>query len=199
MRTPAPAVLAAGFLVLAGERTAGADGLVPIVAPPPPLAVLSATHGGGGGVVGRAPRGPFVGADAGGAVMLARGEDPSRGAWAFGARAGYQWRSGVAFDLRFDDLGLDAPDGSGPLLVGSAGLRYGFPLVVMPYAEARLGDAFYGPHSSVAAAIALGLAVPVFRHLALDLGARDWIADLDGRVRHTPTFEVGLAVGFDGR
>lgn len=161
------------------------------------LAAVAGMHGGGAGAGGaRAPQGLFVGADTGGATML--GGAPARGEWAFGAGVGYQWRSGLALDARFDDLGVGSPSGSSPLLVGSGGVRYGVPIFVMPYVEARLGPAFYGPHATPTAGIGLGLGLPVFRHLAFELGGRDWIADVDGAIRHVLSFELGVAVGFDG-
>ena len=131
--------------------------------------------------------------------MLGSGSDAAHGAWAFGARAGYQFSSGLSLQARFDDLGVRAPDGSGPLLFASGGVRYVLPFIVMPFAEALVGPAFYGPHTSLGAGLGLGVALPVGRHLSFDFAARDWIADVDGAVRHVPTFEVGITVGFGGR
>jgi hypothetical protein len=164
-------------------------------APLPPAALVGA-YGGGVGAVSHAPRGAFVGADAGWSTMLASGTDSAHGAWAFGLRGGYQWRSGLALEARFDDLGVSAPDGGGPLLAAVGGLRYSAPLIVMPYGEVELGPTFYGPHVSPSAQIGIGLSLPLHRHLVIDLGARDTIANVDGAVRHVPTVALGLTVGF---
>jgi hypothetical protein len=166
---------------------------------PLPPAVLVGGAGGGGGAYARAPRGFFIGGDAGGAVMVGAGADAAHGAFAFGAHAGYQWASGLSLQLRFDDLGVSPPDGSGPLLLGTVGARYSLPLVLMPFAEALVGPAFHGSQVTPAAGLGLGVSLPVLRHLAFDLSVRDWIAGLDGAVRNVPTAELGITVGFTGR
>jgi hypothetical protein len=177
-----------------------------VIACSPPLTLIPAlpdarligAHGGGGG--GRAliqPSGLYVGLDAGAALMPAVGDAPTRGAAAFGLHLGYRLPSGLAFDLRGDDLGVDAPDGGGPLIAGGFGMRYTVPLEVMPFVEAHLGALDYGPHVSVAGDAALGIALPVGDHLEIDVSARDWIADVDGAIRHMPMFALGLEVGFD--
>ncbi len=131
--------------------------------------------------------------------MTGAGNDPAHDAWSFGARVGYQWRSGLAIEGRFDDLGVDPPRGGGSLLVASAGLRYSMPFVVMLFAEALVGPVFNDSHAAPAAGLGLGITLPVVRHLALDLSVRDWIAGLDGVVRDVPTVQMGLSVGFPGR
>ena len=171
---------------------------MPFALMPLPPARLVGSFGGGSGSLWHAPSGPFVGAESGLGLMLGSGTDPARDAWAFGARVGYQWRSGLALEARFDDLGVDPRTGGGSLLVASGGVRYSMPLVVMPFAEALIGPAFNGTHATPAVGVALGVSLPVLRHLAFDLSARDWIADLDGAVRNVPTFELGLTVGFSG-
>jgi hypothetical protein len=168
-----------------------------LIAMPPE--VLVGAYGGGSGALAHAPRGGFVGADAGWATMLATGGDEASGAPAFGLRAGWQWASGIALEGCFDDLGASPPQGGGPLLVGSGGVRYSVPLVVMPYAEVLGGAGFYGAHVSPTGGLGLGVSVPVLRHLMLDVGVRDWIADIDGHVRHVPTAALGFTVGFEGR
>jgi hypothetical protein len=79
---------------------------------PLPTARLVGSYGGGGG--GRAllePSGVYVGLDAGGALMTAAGDAATTGAPAFGLHAGYRLPSGLAFDVRGDDLGVYAPAG----------------------------------------------------------------------------------------
>ena len=199
--------LAAASAILAGSVAAHASdetrapsatpALAALFPLPPP--VLVGVHGGGGDRLAHAPTGPLIGIDAGWATMLGSGSDAAHGAWAFGARAGYQFSSGLSLQARFDDLGVHAPDGSGPLLFATGGVRYVLPFIVMPFAEALVGTALYGPHASPGAGLGLGVALPVGRHLSFDFAARDWIADVDGTVRHIPAFEIGLTVGFGGR
>jgi len=197
--------LSAGFILLASPLATAADqpplGSTPVLLgfPTLPPARLVGAFGGGGGAFSRAPSGFFVGADTGWAVMLGPGSAPAPDAWAFGARLGYEWRNGLAIEGRFDDLGVDPPKGGGSLLVGSGGIRYSLPFVVMPFAEALIGPAFNGSHVTPGAGLGLGASLPVVRHLMIDLALRDWIVDLDGAVRNVPTIELGIAVGFPGR
>ena len=199
------AALALSCAAFVSPRVSAADeGTMALIALPAalymplPSAVLVGAVGGGSGAVSRAPSGVFAGADTGLAIMVGSGQDAARDAWSFGARAGYQWRSGLAVQGRFDDLGVGPPTGGGSLLVASAGVRYSMPLVVMPFAEALVGPAFNGTHTTPAAGLALGVTLPVLRHLAFDLSVRDSIADVDGAVRNVPTFQLGITVGFPG-
>jgi hypothetical protein len=164
-----------------------------------PDARLIGSSGGGGGGVGRAPSGAFFGVDTGATILLGTGDAPARDAGGFGARAGYQLSSGLAFDVRFDDLGVHAPDVDGPIFVASAGVRYVLPLIVMPFVDAHVGPAFYGSHVAPAVGLGLGLAFPLGRHAAFELSARDWVADVDADVRHTAMFGGGITIGFGGR
>lgn len=152
--------------------------------------------GGGGGHIARAPAGLFLGADGGAALMTGAGDDPARSAAAFDFRAGYAWRWGMSVQARFDDLGVEGPAHAGPLLMPSIGARYGFPLVAMPFVEANLGAAFDKKHASPAAMPGVGLAIPIHRHVMIDISGHDVIADVDGGVRHTLLFGLGVAVGF---
>jgi hypothetical protein len=199
-------LLSAGSITLFGSLAYAMDSL-PIGVTPlslgtlegmPPLRLVGAV-GGGGGAYSHAPSGLFIGADTGWAVMLGEGTAPARDAWTFGARAGYEWRNGLALEARFDDLGVAPPLGGGPLLTATGGVRYSMPFIVMPFAEALIGPAFNGTHVAPAAGIGLGASLPVLRHLMFDLSVRDWIADIDGAVRNTPTVELGITVGFAGR
>ncbi len=197
-----PGLLPMAALVYVPERAveeAPQDLSLAMLVPLPPPRLVGAYGGGGGGSIAHAPRGLFLGADTGLATMLPGRVDGAHGAWAFGARAGYQWRSGLAAQVRFDDLGVGAPDGSAPLLFATAGVRYSLPLVVMPFVEVLVGPAVYGAHVSPGAALGGGVSLPVLRHLAFDLSIRDWIAGIDGDVRHVVTAELGVSVGFGGR
>jgi hypothetical protein len=108
----------------------------------------------------------YIGLDAGGALLLDADHTPLTGALAFGLHAGYRLPSGLAFDLRADELGVDAPDGGGPLIAGGLGMRYTVPLEVMPFVEAHLGALEYGP-VSLAGDAAVGLALPIGNHLEM--------------------------------
>ena len=142
------------------------------------------------------PAGLYAGVDAGRSLLLAEGSAPALGAWGFGLHAGYRLPSGVAFDLRVDDLGVALPAGS--LRAGGLGMAYTFPRAgLRPFAEVHLGAETMGGIATLAGDAGLGLAVPVGDHVEVNLAARDWIARVDGPVRHVPMFTVGLVVGFD--
>lgn len=166
--------------------------------------VLVAAFGGGHGHGSRAPHGWFIGADTGWAWFLSTpgqlartSGTPREDAWCFGARAGYQLASGLAVQTRFDKLGVDAPDGSGPLDAISAGIRYSLPIVPMPFVEAMVGPTLHGSQAAVSAGLGIGVSVLVARHVTFDAAGRDWIVDL-GSVRHIPTLTFGITAGFGG-
>jgi hypothetical protein len=175
--------------------------LVPFLGVPPALLVGGA--GGGAGAMGRSPEGWFLGADSGWATLIggatARSEDEfHHDAWCFGARAGYQLASGLAVQLRFDDLGVSAPDGTGTLLFATAGVRYSLPLTVpMPFVEAMVGPAFHGGAVSPSVGAAVGLSLFAGRHVALEATLRDWLVGIDG-VHHAPAVMLGVTAGFGG-
>ncbi len=165
-----------------------------------PPARLVGGHGGGGGGGGRAliqPSGWYIGVDGGGALLVGVGDARTTGAPAVGGHAGYRLPSGLAFDLRADDLGVSAPDGSGPLVAGGFGMRYTIPLEIMPFVEVHLGALDYGSNTSFAGDVGAGLALPIGNHLEIDLSARDWIGGVDGQIRHAPMFALGVVVGFN--
>lgn len=166
--------------------------------------VLVGSFGGGHGHGGRAPRGWFLGADAGWAwfvsmpdVAARASSTPRDSSWCFGARTGYQLASGLAVQARFDKLGVDAPDGSGTLDAISFGVRYSIPVVPMPFAEAMIGPTIHGSDASTSAGVGLGVSLLVARHVAFDGAVHDWIVDLGG-VRHIPTITFGITAGFGG-
>ncbi len=169
-----------------------------------PLEVLVGAFGGGHGGGPHAPHGWFLGADSGWAwlvgstdVVARSSSDVHDNAWAFGARAGYQLRSGLAVQARFDKLGVTAPDLSGAMMTAAFGVRYSVPIVPMPFAEALVGPAFHGSQTSPTAAIGVGASLVVARHVTFDGSLRDWIVDIDG-VHHVPTVMLGITAGFGG-
>ena len=192
----------AAVLVLAPAHAAFADSNVqPILGHLHPL-LIGAFGGGHSG--GRAPHGFFFGADTGWAWLVGESDVAARSttslqsnAWCFGARGGYQLRSGLAIQARYDHLGVSAPDGAGALSFVSAGVRYGFPMEIEPFAEAMIGPAFHGGTISPGAALGLGLSLLATRHVAFDFAVRDWLVDING-VHHAPTVTLGITAGFGG-
>ena len=153
------------------------------------------------GRVGGGPSGGvFVGVDTGVALALASGFDPAQDAWAFGGRAGYEFRNGLALQLRYDYLGL-APHltnpSTSPMQIGSAGVRYSIPfLVPLPFFEAMWGPSFNAGSVSIAGGVGVGASVPIGRHVRIDASVRDWITPIDAQVHQILTFELGAAVSF---
>jgi hypothetical protein len=189
-------------LIAFSPRWASADELLPAQARDVratfPLMRLVGGHGGGGGGRTLQVMGPYLGVDGGFAVMLASRGTEARDALGFGVHAGYRFPTGLAIDVRGDDLGV-TPDGhGGPLLAAGAGLRFTLPALVMPFADAHVGTALAASQAVFAADAGLGLELPIVRHFAVELGARDWIADIDGTVRHVPFLTVGFVFGFEG-
>ena len=166
--------------------------------------VLVGAFGGGHGHGGRAPHGFFLGADTGHAWFVGMSDvaahtstPPSDSGWCFGARAGYQLPSGLAFEATFDKLGVDAPDGSGTLDAVAGGIRYSLPTVPMPFAEASIGTTFDASNVAASAGVGVGLSLLVARHVSFDAEARDWIVDLGG-IHHIPMLTIGITAGFGG-
>ncbi len=166
--------------------------------------VLVGSFGGGHGLGLGAPHGWFLGADAGRAWLIG-GTDiaarstssPHDDAWCFGARAGYQLASGLAVQVRFDQLGVSAPNGGGSMMTASAGVRYSVPIVPMPFAEALIGPAFHGAEVAPSAGLGVGVSLVIARHIAFDALLRDWLIDTDG-VHHVPAVMLGITAGFGG-
>ena len=177
-----------------------------------PWAIASASgspigaFGGGSGGYARMRSGFFLGADTGVAASVSSDTDsvartdppvePKDRAWTFGVRAGYEWDNGIAVQARVDDLGIHTNDGTEPLTFCTVGVRYSLPFVVMPFAEALVGPAFDSSGTSLGAGVGLGASILVTRHLGIDVALRDWMADLDGGIRHVPTATVGIQLGF---
>ena len=162
----------------------------------PVRTLLTGGAGGGGGMVARAPAGWMLGVDAGWAELRPSEGDPGQDAPTYGVRVGYELPSGLAVEGRFDDLSVDSPTGTGPLLSVAGGLRYGVRLVPMPFVEALAGLAIYGPHTTPDVGIGVGASVLLGRHVMLDATLRDWIADLDGRLCNVPTLTAGVSIGY---
>ena len=162
----------------------------------PVRSLLTGGAGGGGGFVARAPEGWLLGVDVGWAELRPSAGDPGQDAATYGVRVGYELPSGLAVEGRFDDLAIDSPSGDGPLLSVAGGVRYGVRLVPMPFVEALAGLAIYGPHTTPDVGVGGGLSVLLGRHVILDATLRDWIADLDGRVRNVPTLTAGISIGY---
>lgn len=196
-------MIASGGVLMTVPRIAQAEPDAILQFPP---ALLVGAFGGSAGAYARMPYGFFFGADTGLATLVSSDSDvalrtqtqvaPLHRGWAFGVRTGYEWASGLAIQARFDDLGVHTSDGTTSLMFASAGLRYSFPFIVMPFVDALVGPAFDASGVSLGAAIGIGASIVVTRHLGIDLAFRDWIADLDGSVRHVPTATVGVQIGF---
>jgi opacity protein-like surface antigen len=164
---------------------------------------------GGYGVPGGAPSGFLFGVDVGAAIPLVGGGIESEVSLALGARVGYQFPNGLSAAFCYEDLGLS------PSLVDGAQLqfvtlnvRYTFPFVFpMPYIEAMAGlslataEAPLGPGAgpvSVGAggALGAGASFPLSRHIAIDLGVRDWLAPISGQLFQVLAVEAGFSFAF---
>jgi hypothetical protein len=150
---------------------------------------------------GRGPRpGWILGADTGWSTRFGEGANPATGAWGFGARAGYAFGGGFQPDARYDDLGvhLGDVDHGGVLQAATVGARYELPLFVLPFAEARVGPSFDSSAAWFAAALAVGVAVPVARPLSIDLTVRDWLVPAGDALHSILTVQLGFTVRFGG-
>lgn len=177
---------------------------VAAAAPSLPLDALISAFGGSTAHAPHTPYGWFLGADTGWAWLVGSSDVVARSttdvrdnAWSFGARAGYQLRSGLAVQARYDKLGVTAPDLSGPLMTASFGVRYSVPIVPMPFAEALVGPTFHGSETSPTVGLGAGGSLVVARHIVFDAAVRDWIVDIHG-VHHVPTVMLGITAGFGG-
>ncbi|HEX3769208.1 MAG TPA: hypothetical protein VHV30_00015 [Polyangiaceae bacterium] len=187
--------------VVGCARPASAETFVPEL---PPLRLVGIAGGGGGGRTrGFGVEGPYAGAEAGAAWGPVEGGTLAP---AFGARAGYALRSGVALDLRFDDegLGVDGAPATDSrvdpsVLAGGAGVAYAFPFAfVRPFAEAHLGLVSMGGATHIANEVGAGLLIPVSDALAIDVGVRDWIFADRQTLENLPAVSLGLDLGTFG-
>lgn len=177
---------------------AGAEPMLPSLAfgagalARPPLAPA-------GRVGARGTSGPFLGVDGGWSVALPSQAESAAGAFGFGARFGYAWRSGLSLQARYDDLGVRPTLGdpaTAPLQLGSIGVRYAVPFALMPFGEALVGAAFDGGDPRFTAGAGVGLAVPLARHVAIEGVVRDWFVPARLELRQVVVFRFGLTVGF---
>jgi hypothetical protein len=172
----------------------------------PPLRLVG--HVGSPGHAGHGPHGGFfVGVDTGIAVSIASGDDGMHDAFAFGVRGGYEFANGLALELRYDDLGVKPqlsasqlsgpPPGTSPLQFATFGVRYSMPfLFPLPFFEAMWGPAVYGGNVTLGGGLGLGCSFPIGSFVRIDVSARDWLTQIDDRVRQVLTFDAGLAVSF---
>ena len=198
-----PAWVVAVAVALAATVTASAT-----AAADPFQRVLTGSFGGRLSAARGAPEGWFLGVETGRAWLLdgdamasgarAAVADDSDSAWTFGARAGYQLRSGLAIQRAVRrSRGRHRPGrarsfvgvGRRALLVADRhavrrGARRGRVRRVRRSRHRR------GRRRRVASSLA--------RHVAFDAALRDWIADIDGGIRHIPTVTVGIDLGFGG-
>jgi hypothetical protein len=124
-------------------------------------------------------------------------DDPSQGAWAFGARVGWAFDNGLALHLRYDDLGVKPAHSSAPLQLATAGLRYSVPfLVPIPFAEVDVGPAFVAGDVQAGAGAGIGLSLPLGPLVVVDVAGRDWLVPVAGTLRQTLTAGLGLTVTF---
>lgn len=138
--------------VAGSPLTARADEPIPGEPPPAPAARRAPCRC-------RLPSGFYVGADAGTGMLLGVGPSPAVTAPSFGLQFGYRARSGLAFDVRWDDLGVPAPGTTTALQAGGPGLRYTLQGLVPLFAEAHVG-AFVLPSSPTALPSAVSLPPP---------------------------------------
>jgi hypothetical protein len=157
--------------------------------------IFSAAHGGSG------PRpGWILGADTGWSTRFAEGVSPGAQGWGFGARAGYAFGGRFQVDARYDYLGvrLRDPVHDGALQAATVGARYELPLFVLPFAEVRVGPSFDSANAWFAAALALGVAIPVARPLSIDVTVRDWLVPEGDALHSILTVQLGFTIRFGG-
>jgi hypothetical protein len=147
--------------------------------------------------IGSTTGGPLLEAEGSWAVALAQGADPARSGWALGVRAGWSLPNGISAHLRYDDVAIRLPGATTALQVASCGVRYSVPfLVPLPFAEVDAGPAFVDGQVRVGVGAALGLSIPIGRHVLLDVFGRDWLVTLGTSLQQVLGGGVGLGVMF---
>ncbi len=152
----------------------------------------------GGGYAARGPLGgPLLAVEGGWAAMLPAAGDPGYSSPTLAARVGWQFPSGIALHLRYDDLGVRPDPSASPLQVATVGLRYSVPFFIpLPFAEVDAGSAFLGGDATFGASAGLGVSVPLGSHVLVDAVGRDWLIPISGELRQTLTASLGLTVTF---
>jgi hypothetical protein len=129
--------------------------------------------------------------------MLPAGSARGFGSPTVAARVGWQFPSGIALHLRYDDLGVQPDASTSPLQVATVGLRYSVPFFIpLPFAEVDAGSAFVGGDVRLGASAGLGASIPLGSHALVDAVGRDWLVPVSSELRQTLTVSVGLTVTF---
>jgi hypothetical protein len=165
-----------------------------------PPEILARPIGGwsGGGYAASGPLGgPLLAVEAGWAAMLPWAGTPGCSSPTVAARAGWQFPSGLAVHLRYDDLGVRPDRSASPLQVATVGLRYSVPFFIpLPFAEIDAGSAFLGGDATFGASAGLGASIPLGSHVLVDAIGRDWLTPISGELRQTLTASLGLTLTF---
>ncbi len=168
-------------------------------------------HGGRGGYhVGGGPReGLLVGIDLGAALPIFVGNNEAAASFAAGGLVGWQFPNGVAVLFRYQDLGL-RPDvvANTQWQLATFGMRYTFPYIIpQPFLEALVGLSLVNSNAPLApgggnlqispgGAVGVGLALPLARHVAVEVAARDWLSPIGGDLFQILGLEAGVTVDF---
>lgn len=171
--------------------------------------LVSGSGSAGFGVAGGPTEGLLIGVDLGAALPIAA--DGTQANLALGVRVGYQLHSGLSLALQYQDLGVTPTleDGTQWQVLG-LGARYEFPfLFPMPYIEVAFGLSFVDvtpPAGAVTAqgtlsvgpggGVGLGVALPLGHHVAIDVGARDWAAPVEGTLQQVISIQAGVEITF---
>jgi hypothetical protein len=165
-----------------------------------PAAVFARAVGGwvSGGQATTGPiGGPLLAVEGGWATMLPAGSARGYGSPTVVARVGWQFPSGIAFHLRYDDLGVRPDASTSPLQIATVGLRYSVPFFIpLPFAEVDVGPAFLGGDARFGASAGLGASIPLGSHVLVDAVGRDWLVPIANELRQTLTVSIGLTVTF---
>jgi hypothetical protein len=135
------------------------------------------------------PSGLYFGVDAGNTFRFDSPGLPFLLSPGAGFHAGYRAPSGIALDLRLDDLGAARVVGG---YAGGAGLRYTMPRrYLRPFVDAHVGAESNGGRTGLATDLGFGVAVPLGVHAELTLSAREWMGLLE-----SVTERAGMMFGF---
>ncbi len=160
-------------------------------------------------LAGGPSEGLLLGVDIGAALPISTNGGSSQANVALGARVGYQLHSGLSLALQYQDLGVSPTliDGTQWQIL-ALGARYEFPfLFPMPYVEVAFGLSFVDAAAPTVAGqgmltvgpgagVGLGVALPLGHHVAIDVGARDWLAPVNGALLQVVSVQAGVEVTF---